>query len=118
MWPPPRQLLLALAGSPVKALVAQDENREFDDGANALVRDRTRAGKSAGRRLADPRRVDLRPYSDVRRLRRRYDRLVGAVADPRLADGTVGVRAGLSVVEYRLDGRRPRRRSHRRPHWA
>src|SRR5689334_9261747 len=89
-----------------------------DGGAITFVRDRTRAGKSAGRQLADPRRVDLRPYSDVRRLRRRYDRLVGAVADPRLADSPVGIRSRLSVVKYRLDGRRPRRRPHRRPHWA
>jgi hypothetical protein len=46
------------------------------------------------RRFADPRRGDLRSHSDVRRLRRWHDRLVGTFADPRLADSSVGVRAG------------------------
>ena len=79
--------------------------------------DRARAGKPTARRLADPRRGDLRPDPDVRRLRRGLDRLVGAVADPCLASRAAGIRARLFVVEHRHHGRRAARWPHRRPVW-
>ena len=55
----------------------------------------------------DPRRGALHLFPDMRRLRCEFDRLVGAIADPRLEPSAAGLQHRLPVVQYRRHGRRP-----------
>ncbi len=87
------------------------------NGGSVDVRNRIGTGKPAARQSADPRRGALHPDPDLRRLRHQLDRLVGTVADPRLASAAAGIHHGVFVVEHRHHDRRSVGRADRRPFW-
>jgi hypothetical protein len=100
------RLIGGLRRAPEHATDLAGRQGEGGNGGSGSIGDRDGAREPAHRPLADPGRGDLHAGPDVRRLRRQFDRDIGAGADPCLEPAWTGFLDSVRVVEHRHNGRR------------